>query len=104
MFVPSDTDRGNDLLKDVLGYKQSLSHIINLNIVRGMIYGDNYISVGDMIKLNLPDTSSTNDKEVYDSRYSGNYIIQKLRHIIVPEDNKFKHNIAFDANKIGITG
>ena len=104
MFVPSDTDRGNDLLKDVLGYKQSLSHIINLNIVRGMIYGDSYISVGDMIKLNLPDTSSTNDKEVYDSRYSGNYIIQKLRHIIVPEDNKFKHNIAFDANKIGITG
>jgi hypothetical protein len=72
--------------------------------VRGMIYGDNYISVGDMIKLNLPDTSSTGDKEVYDSRYSGNYIIQKLRHLIVPEDNKFKHNIIFDANKIGITG
>jgi hypothetical protein len=104
LFVPSDTERGNDYIKDLLGHKHSLLQILNLNIVRGMIYGDNIICVGDMIKLNLPETSSFNEKEKYDSRYSGNYVIQKLRHLIVPEDNRFKYYIAFDANKIGITG
>lgn len=101
MFAPKDTSKGNDYVTDLLGYRQAFTTMFNQNIVRCMVYGDNYLSVGDMVTLNLPDTSGTTEKKVGDKRYSGNYMITKLRHMIYQVDRKFKYDIAMDCNKIG---
>ena len=101
MFMPKDSSRGNDFVSDLIGYRHSFVKLFNQNVTRCMVHGDNYLSVGDMITLNLPDTSGTTEKKSGDKRFSGNYLITKLRHIIVQEDKKFKHSISFDCNKIG---
>lgn len=101
MFAPKDTSKGSDYVTDLLGYRQAFTTMFNQNIVRCMVYGDNYLSVGDMVTLNLPDTSGTTEKKVGDKRYSGNYMITKLRHMIYQVDRKFKYDIAMDCNKIG---
>jgi hypothetical protein len=75
--------------------------MFNQNIIRCQIYGDNYLSVGDMVTINLPDTSGTTEKKVGDTVFSGNYMITKLRHMIYQVDRKFKYDIAMDCNKIG---
>ncbi len=101
MFAPKDSSKGNDFVSDLMGYRHSFVKLFNQNVTRCMAYGDNYLTVGDMIELNLPDTSGTTEKKTNDNRFSGKYMITKLRHIITQEDKKFKHNIAFDCNKIG---
>lgn len=101
MFMPKDASKGNDFVSDLYGYRHTFVKLFNQNVTRCMAYGDNYLTVGDMIQLNLPDTSGTTEKKTNDQRFSGKYMITKLRHIITQEDKKFKHNIAFDCNKIG---
>lgn len=104
IFSPIDSSKGNDYVADLLGYRQAYTFLFNQVVTRCMIYGDNYLSVGDLIELKLPDTSGTTNKKVDDARYSGNYLITKLRHILVQEDKKFKHHITFDCNRVGIGG
>ena len=101
MFMPKDSSKGNDYVGDLIGYRHSFVKLFNQIVTRCMIHGDNYLSVGDLVSLNLPDTSGTTEKKSGDKRFSGNYLITKLRHIIVQEDRKFKHSITFDCNKIG---
>jgi hypothetical protein len=101
MFSPKDSNKGNDLVADYATYRRAFIEMFNENIVRVMVYGDNYLTVGDVITLNLPDTSGTTGKKVNDERFSGNYIITKLRHMFTQEDKRFKHNITIDCNKIG---
>ena len=102
MFAPKDSSKGNDYVSDLIGYRKAFVQLFNQNVTRAMVYGDNYLTVGDMVTLNLPDTSGTTGKKSDDKMFSGNYMITKLRHIIFLEDKKFKHNITFDCNKIGI--
>lgn len=101
MFAPKDTSKGNDFIADLLGYRQAFTSMFNQNVLRCQIYGDNYLTVGDMVTINLPDTSGTTEKKVGDKRFSGNYMITKLRHMIYQVDRKFKYDIAMDCNKIG---
>lgn len=103
MFMPRDSSKGNDFVSELIGYRHSFVKLFNQNITRCMVYGDSFLSVGDMITLNLPDVSGTTGKKSNDERFSGNYMITKLRHIITQEDKKFKHNIAFDCNKVGVS-
>lgn len=101
MFAPKDSSKGNNYLTDLMGYRHGFIQLFNQNIVRCMVYGDNYLTVGDMIKINIPESSGTTEKKVDDKRFTGNYMITKLRHIIYQVDRKFKHDIAMDCNKIG---
>jgi hypothetical protein len=101
MFTPKDSSKGNDFVSDLIGYRHAFVKLFNQNVTRCMAYGDSYLTVGDMIQLDLPDTSGTTEKKTNDARYSGKYMITKLRHLITQEDKKFKHNVTFDCNKIG---
>lgn len=101
MFAPKDSSKGNDYVTDLMGYKLAFASMFNQNLVRCEVYGDNYLAAGEMVQLNLPEPSSTTEKKVGDTRFSGNYMITKLRHIIYQSDAKFKHNITMDCNKIG---
>lgn len=103
MFTPKDTSKGDDFVADLMGYRLTFTAIFNQIVTRCLVHGDNYLTVGDMVNLQLPDTSGTSGKKGKDNRYSGNYLITKLRHLIVYEENKFKHQIVFDCNRAGVS-
>ena len=75
--------------------------MFNQTIVRGYAHGDSNLMAGDMITLQVPDTSAIKKNDKQDDRYSGNYLITKLRHFIYLEDGRFKHRVSFDCNKLG---
>lgn len=105
MFVPTDNTKGSDYLKQLQGYKRSLEIMFNNIIIRCMCYGDNILVAGDLITVNIPDLTAVDQSTAHlDKRYSGNYIITKLRHFITIENNKFKYYNTFDCNRIGISG
>lgn len=103
IYSPKDSSKGDDFVSDLIGYRTAFIKMFNQAVTRCLVYGDNYLSVGDLIELRLPDTSGTTNKKNNDSRYSGYYLITKLRHILVYEDSKFKHQIVFDCNRAGIS-
>lgn len=101
-FVPKDSSRGTDFIESNMGAKQAYSTLINQNMVRALINGDNYITVGDVIELALPEVSGTTERKTKDRLNSGNYIVSRLRHIITMEEgNKPKHQIAMDCSRLG---
>lgn len=102
LFTPRDSSKGNDFVSDLMGFRHAFIKMFNQNITRCMAYGDSYLTVGEMVTLELPDVSGTTEKKSADKRFSGNYMITKLRHIITQEDKKFKHNMVFDCNKVGL--
>jgi hypothetical protein len=101
MFAPKDISKGNAFITDLMGYKLAFMNMFNQNVVRCQIYGDNYLAVGDMVALNLPESSGTTEKKVGDARFSGNYMVTKLRHMVYQRDRKFKYEITMDCNKVG---
>ena len=102
-FAPKDISKGTDYTTDYMGYKQSFATLFNQNIVRAFVHGDNYLKIGDMVTLQLPETSGIKTTDKKDRQYSGNYLITKLRHMIYMEDRKFKHKVSFDCNKVGFS-
>lgn len=101
-FVPKDSSKGADFIETNLGAKQAFSTLMNQNSVRILINGDNYISTGEVVELNLPETSGTTERKTKDRLNSGNYIITRLRHILTMEEgNKPKHQIAMDCSRLG---
>jgi hypothetical protein len=100
--VPKDTARGNDFVHATLGLKNAYTLLLNQNIIRILTYGDSYLSVGDVIEVNLPEVSGTTEKKTKDRLSSGNYLVTKLRHnITMEEGGKPKHTISMDCVKIG---
>lgn len=102
MVVPKDSARGDDFIHATLGLKNAYTLLINQNIIRILIHGDSYMSVGDVIEVNLPEVSGTTEKKTKDRLSSGNYLVTKLRHnITMEEGGKPKHTISMDCVKIG---
>lgn len=102
MVVPKDTARGNDFIHSTIGIKNAYSLLLNQNVIRILVYGDSYLSVGDVINVELPEVSGTTEKKTKDRMSSGNYIVTKLRHnITMEEGGKPKHTISMDCIKVG---
>jgi hypothetical protein len=59
---------------------------VDQNKVLIFIYGDTDIDVGDMIKCHLPSATSIDDYKPTSELYAGNYLIAKIRHIILNSD------------------
>jgi hypothetical protein len=101
-FIPKDSSRGDDFLDISLGVKNSYAALLNQNAVRVLVPGDNYLSVGEVVELSLPEVSGTTERKTKDRMNSGNYLITKLRHIITMEEGgKPKHMISMDCAKVG---
>lgn len=66
------------------------------------IYGDSDLTVGDMIKCNLPSASSFDDAAGTSRLDSGNYLITRLRHIILMGDRP-QHTISLEMVKLNFT-
>jgi len=73
-------------------YPQSLSAGIgealkvDQNKVMIFVYGDTDIDVGDMIICHLPSATSIDDDKPKSRLYAGNYLVSKIRHIILNGD------------------
>lgn len=101
-FVTKDASRGNDYIDSTIGIKNAFSLLLNQNILRILINGDNYIAVGDLIGIELPEVSGTTERKSMDRLNSGNYLVTKLRHnLTMEEDGKPKHTISMDCIKVG---
>lgn len=101
-FVPRDTSKGQDYMDVTLGSKNALAQLINQQQVRILVPGDNYLSVGDIVDLGLPEVSGTTERKSTDRLSSGNYLVTKLRHTITMEEGgKPKHYTSMDCAKIG---
>ena len=101
-FVAKDTSRGDDYIHSTIGIKNAFSLLLNQNVIRILVNGDNYLAAGDLIEIELPEVSGTTERKTKDRHNSGNYLVTKLRHnITMEEDGKPKHTISMDCAKVG---
>lgn len=100
-FIPKDTDRNPNYLEDMKGAKRAFLKLFNSNFVRVYIPGDSSIKAGDVVELNLPQSSGTTSGKSTDELVSGNYIVSRLRHCLTTL-GKSKHYISMDCNKVGL--
>lgn len=84
-----------------LALRGSMLTLINSNVTRVLIHGDSGLKVGDMITLELPTASGLTGKRPEDKKFTGNYLVTRLRHMITP-GTKSKHQIVFDCITVGM--
>lgn len=102
LFTALDSSKMNNFMAEYMSKKNSYINLFNQTVVRCLIYGDNFLAVGNPVTLHLPDASGTKDRSSEDKTNSGTYIVSKLRHMITLEDTKYKYHIAMDCNKVGL--
>jgi hypothetical protein len=88
-------------LDTTLALRGSMLTLINSNVTRVLIHGDSGLKVGDMITLDLPVASGLTGKRTDDKKFTGNYLVTRLRHMITPS-TKSKHQIVLDCITVGI--
>lgn len=88
-------------LDTTLALRGSMLTLINSNVTRVLIHGDSGLKVGDMITLDLPVSSGLTGKRTDDKKFTGNYLVTRLRHMITPS-TKSKHQIVLDCITVGI--
>lgn len=100
-FTAKDSTRPDNFIDTMVAVRNSFSVLMNGNVTRVLVHGDTGLKAGDLVTLNLPETSGTTDRKKLDKMSSGNYLILRLRHIITPS-TKSKHQIVFDCARMGI--
>lgn len=101
-LVAINTDISNDRILEKYVNSRAFAQKMSQNILQIQVYGDNTITVGDVINCTLPSaTGLTNDQGI--SRLdSGNYLVTKVRHTIVNSDRP-QHTMALELIKSGLT-
>ena len=62
-----------------------------------IIKGQSYIQAGDLITFSLADVNSANTENPDDPRFSGNYVITKVRHQVVKDQYRMVLECAKDS-------
>lgn len=93
MLVPHRGDLPDTFIADSLGAKQSFIHAIVQNLYQIHTYGDSELTAGDVITVNIPESTGLTKAEKKANRLkSGNYLISKIRHIIVNDKQRMYTN------------
>ena len=82
---------GLDAIQDSLKTGQRVSQVnqvVHGTSLKLVIKGQSYIEAGNLIEFNLTDVNSANTDNPKDPRFSGNYIITKIRHQVT--NNQYK--------------
>lgn len=83
LLVPHSSEYAENYIDTSIGPKHSFVTKMGQNIYQMYINGDVTIRAGDVITVNVPnttgDTSPTSDNRLY----AGNYLVKSLRHIIL---------------------
>lgn len=100
-FMFRDSSRGNDYAHEARAARNAFKSLLNGSITRCLVHGDSGLRAGDVVTLRLPEIVGSTGAKSEDEQYSGNYILLRLRHIITAGP-KPRHEIAFDAAKVGV--
>lgn len=87
----------NNIEKWLLKRKSKLLEMDNSIKLHVEIFGNTKIQAGDVIRLNIRNTSTIND-EPYDPFYSGRYLITKLKHVFDDGESR-KHSCFLEVVK-----
>ena len=83
LLVPHSSEYAENYIDTSIGPKHSFVTKMGQNVYQLYINGDVTIKAGDVITVNVPnttgDTSPTSDNRLY----AGNYLVKSLRHIII---------------------
>ena len=97
-ILPIFSDRSKTPFAEAFASRQAFLQGLTQNITQIHIYGDSELTVGDMIKCTFPSASSFDDQTGISRLDSGNYLITKLRHIILMGDRP-QHTISLELVK-----
>lgn len=97
-FVPISSDKPSTQRPEKISMQASFVQSITQNIVQIHIYGDTQLNLGDVIKCNFPSATTIDNDSGVSRLDSGNYMISKIRHIILNTDRP-QHTIALELIK-----
>jgi hypothetical protein len=97
-LIPIFSNRSKAPLVEAFATRMSFLQFLTTNITQIHVYGDSDLTVGDMIKCTFPSSSSFDDETGVSRLDSGNYLITKLRHIILLGDRP-QHTISLEIVK-----
>jgi hypothetical protein len=97
-LLPIFSNRSKTPLAEAFASRQAFIQHLTNNITHIHIYGDSELTVGDMIRCTFPSASSFDDATGISRLDSGNYLITRLRHIILINDRP-QHTISLELVK-----
>ena len=97
-LLPIFSKRSKTPLTEAFASRQAFLQYLTQNITQIHIYGDSELTVGDMIKCTFPSSSSFDDQTGVSRLDSGNYLITRLRHIILMGDRP-QHTMSLEIVK-----
>ena len=101
-FVPISSDKPNSKIPQKISNLTAYVQKLNQNMIQIYVYGDSELTVGDVITCTFPSATIMSTDEGTGRLDSGNYLISKLRHIILNTDRP-QHTISLELIKIGLT-
>jgi len=101
-FIPISPDLYSADIQEKLAIQTAYIQTLTQNIVQIYVYGDSDITVGDVIKCNFPASTSFDSNEGLSRLDGGNYLVSKLRHIIMNGDRP-QHAMSLELIKGNLT-
>lgn len=97
-FIPVSSDKPSTQRAEKIAITAAYAQTISQNIVQIHIYGDTEIRIGDVISCTFPSAISADDVQTEARLDSGNYLVTKVRHMILNTDRP-QHTISLELIK-----
>lgn len=100
LLMLGDGSRSETQLTEKMASLQAYTQKITQNLVRIHIWGDNLITVGDVIECRLPSATGTTQTDHKEDRLSsGKFLVSKVRHILQNGQGKQKYTMSCELVK-----
>jgi hypothetical protein len=83
LLVPHSSEYPENYIDTTMGAKHAFVTKMGQNIYQLYINGDTTITVGDVITVNVPNTTGDTSPTTQNRLYAGNYLVKTLRHIVM---------------------
>ena len=83
LLVPFSSEFQENYINTSLGPKHSFISKMEQNVFYAHVYGDVALSAGDVITINVPSPSGFTETQPANKYLEGNYLVSKLRHVVV---------------------
>ena len=100
LMMVGDGSRSETLLTEKMASLQAYTQKITQNLVGIHIWGDNLITVGDVIECRFPSATGTTETDHKEDRLSsGKFLVSKVRHILQNGQGKQKYTMSCELVK-----
>lgn len=100
MLVPHSSELPENFINMAIGPKHSFVTKMGQNIYHAFVFGDTALTAGDVITVNVPTPTGDTGPRKDDRLYAGNYMISKLRHIVINSAGRQKtYNVSMELIK-----